>query len=262
MKFIKKWESFGSDASLGSDLVDRLSGKRHVKVTELEPLGFIIDIDPSKIVTEEFTNIKATYRDPSYGGIHRYDTVNVILLRDINHAGKKAGVIMKVNCINMDHKKNRGRHPKSDAVDISSMGWDNRSDKDWNRFLKLPSGQTADRRNPCPNKTYCRSVDAVVHELIQMGYKLMTDSKELKEKYPSSIVYNETSEKCIIWRWGSTAEETNHYHHVHISSLSEKISYVEEPPKPAAEKNQPTKSLDRWKRWIKNVKDWFTSDED
>ena len=117
------------------------------------------------------------------------DKISRALLQDINTAAKRAGVKAVITTASSGHSEKtisgtRSRHPDNNAVDISNINGE--------------AAQGASSNNP-GNPKFKKLGDALVNELVDMGYSLNVESGK---------------DKAVLWQ---TNTGGNHYNHIHIS---------------------------------------------
>ena len=157
------------------------------------------------------------------------------LFDDLEAAGRAANVRVLATTAESDHRgihDSFSRHNKGQALDLSKIGW---ATTDWNSLPGSGGGTQSNYRSKQDGedgaraKEFFDAADALVGELINRGYKLITQDDELRDKYSSSIVGGESGPKAIIWKYTSS-RAGNHYNHIHISNTSAEGAAADEVP--------------------------------
>lgn len=178
------------------------------------------------INTSGYTNVIAENEFPN-------DYINKNLVDDLDKAGKMAtleyegkvhnGVMVQITCGKTDHPKNPGytsAHDAGQAVDIALLAFMGGSYMGSNK-----SNQYSTDNNP----TFVALANAVVEQLIGLGYKLVTHDKTLKQKFKDYLAYGESKNgKFVLWR-GHFGKGGNHYNHIHVSNKEDSPSTYQEP---------------------------------
>jgi hypothetical protein len=127
------------------------------------------------------------------------DEVNDALLQDLQTAGKKADVVLKITTAKSDHSVNtkdgnKSRHGFQTAVDIAIL-----------------NGKGADGASNSTNgsKEFRENGNKVKDVLVSMGYKWNTEKGHTK---------------AVLWQ---TDTGGNHYNHLHVSNKTGQSSDVD-----------------------------------
>jgi hypothetical protein len=128
------------------------------------------------------------------------DEVNDALLQDLQTAGKKADVVLKITSAKSDHSVNtkdgnKSRHGFQTAVDIATL--DGKSD------YKASNSTNG-------NKEFREAGNKVKDVLVSMGYN-----------WNSEKGHN----KAVLWQ---TTTGGNHYNHLHVSNKTGQTSDVDQ----------------------------------
>ena len=118
------------------------------------------------------------------------DKINEDLLKDIDTAAKRAGVVVTITTAKSDHSTNtvygtKSRHSSNDAVDIAILNGKG-------------SGKATNSTNGDPE--FRRLGNKLKNELVKMGYNLNGEGKNLK---------------AVIWQSNIGG---NHFNHLHVSN--------------------------------------------
>lgn len=130
------------------------------------------------------------------------DKVHTELLKDLNAAGQKAGVRLRITTAKSDHDPNvkgtdrTSRHMSQTAVDIANLDGIN----SWNE------NGTATNSNP-GNPKFREKGNKVKDELVKMGYTWNTERG---------------NPKAVLWL---TDAGGNHYNHLHVSNDPSKTGW-------------------------------------
>jgi hypothetical protein len=165
----------------------------------------------------------------------RTDKISRALLQDINTAAKKARVKAVITTASSGHSEKtisgtRSRHADNNAVDIAT--------------INRESAQGASSNNP-GNLEFKKLGDALVNELVNMGYSLNVESGK---------------DKAVLWQ---TNKGGNHYNHVHVSNRTDEASSEEEDSEEDSEEtkkakkkdpNEPRFNLDKILQTVKDFK--------
>jgi hypothetical protein len=149
------------------------------------------------------------------GDVIKSDLVVKEMLDDIEQAAKAMGVHVNVTCAITDHAgihDDYSRHPHGQALDLAQIGFDTTPHEKLRGNPQSPGGAVK-------NQEFVDAADKLVDGLIQIGYKLITQDPQLRQKYSSSLASSESRKnpKILIWKYYSK-KAGNHYNHIHISN--------------------------------------------